>query len=53
VEGIDGLAAGDPVALNNSVVMPALGFGVFQTPPDETRAAVSAALEAGPPRAGS
>src|SRR5215207_5592997 len=27
--------------------MPALGLGVFQTPPDETRAAVSAALEAG------
>ncbi|WP_237742644.1 aldo/keto reductase [Actinopolymorpha alba] len=27
--------------------MPALGFGVFQTPPDETRAAVSAALADG------
>ena len=27
--------------------MPALGFGVFQTPPDETRAAVRAALDAG------
>jgi diketogulonate reductase-like aldo/keto reductase len=26
--------------LNNGVVMPALGFGVFQTPPDETRDAV-------------
>jgi diketogulonate reductase-like aldo/keto reductase len=35
------------LTLNNGVVMPALGFGVFQTPPDETRAAVSAALEAG------
>jgi diketogulonate reductase-like aldo/keto reductase len=35
------------LTLNNSVVMPALGLGVFQTPPDETRAAVSAALEAG------
>jgi diketogulonate reductase-like aldo/keto reductase len=27
--------------------MPALGLGVFQTPPDETRSATSAALEAG------
>jgi len=27
--------------------MPALGLGVFQTPPDETRAAVEAALSAG------
>ncbi|HEY8718894.1 aldo/keto reductase [Pengzhenrongella sp.] len=27
--------------------MPALGFGVFQTPPDETRAAVEAALAIG------
>jgi diketogulonate reductase-like aldo/keto reductase len=35
------------VTLNNGVVMPALGLGVFQTPPDETRDAVSAALEAG------
>ena len=33
--------------LNNDVELPALGFGVFQTPPDETRAAVRAALEAG------
>jgi diketogulonate reductase-like aldo/keto reductase len=35
------------VTLNNAVEMPALGLGVFQTPPDETRAAVSAALEDG------
>jgi diketogulonate reductase-like aldo/keto reductase len=35
------------LTLNNGVVMPAPGLGVFQTPPDETRAAVSAALEAG------
>jgi diketogulonate reductase-like aldo/keto reductase len=35
------------VTLNNGVEMPALGFGVFQTPPDETRAAVAAAVEAG------
>ena len=27
--------------------MPAIGFGVFQTPPDETRSAVVAALSAG------
>lgn len=33
--------------LNNGVEMPALGFGVFQTPPDETRAAVASALDAG------
>ena len=33
--------------LNNGVEMPALGLGVFQTPPDETRAAVTAALETG------
>jgi diketogulonate reductase-like aldo/keto reductase len=33
--------------LNNGVEIPALGLGVFQTPPDETRAAVEAALEAG------
>ncbi|MGI5242275.1 aldo/keto reductase [Dactylosporangium sp. CA-139066] len=35
------------LALNNGVAMPALGFGVFQTPPDETRAAVATALETG------
>ena len=35
------------VALNNGVEMPMLGFGVFQTPPEETRAAVEAALAAG------
>src|SRR6478735_4734246 len=33
--------------LNNHVEMPALGLGVFQTPPDETRAAVEAALRTG------
>jgi diketogulonate reductase-like aldo/keto reductase len=33
--------------LNNGVVMPALGFGVFQTPPNETRDAVRAALDSG------
>ncbi|RYU14354.1 aldo/keto reductase [Nocardioides iriomotensis] len=35
------------ITLNNGVAMPALGFGVFQTPPDETRAAVDAALALG------
>src|SRR4051794_20210672 len=35
------------LTLNNGVTMPALGFGVFQTPPDETRDAVRAALEVG------
>ncbi|NKY23468.1 aldo/keto reductase [Cellulomonas denverensis] len=35
------------LTLNNGVTMPALGFGVFQTPPDETAAAVRAALEVG------
>src|SRR4051794_3757209 len=35
------------ITLNNGVEMPAIGLGVFQTPPDETRAAVSAALDTG------
>ncbi len=35
------------ITLNNGVEMPALGLGVFQTPPEETRAAVTAALETG------
>lgn len=35
------------VTLNNGVTMPALGFGVFQTPPEETRAAVAEALRVG------
>lgn len=33
--------------LNNDVVMPAVGFGVFQAEPAETTAAVEAALETG------
>ena len=37
----------ETITLNNGVDMPALGLGVFQTPPDETRAAVKAALGAG------
>ncbi|WP_426977898.1 aldo/keto reductase [Pseudarthrobacter sp. O4] len=35
------------IRLNNGVVMPALGLGVFQSPPEETTAAVEAALAAG------
>ncbi|MFP3462922.1 aldo/keto reductase [Arthrobacter globiformis] len=33
--------------LNNGVTMPALGLGVFQSPPEDTTAAVEAALAAG------
>ena len=33
--------------LNNGVQIPGVGFGVFQTPPDETIAAVEAALSVG------
>jgi len=35
------------ITLNNGVVMPALGLGVFQSPPEETTVAVQAALTAG------
>ena len=35
------------VTLNNGVEMPALGFGVFQSAPEETAAAVSEALKVG------
>src|SRR3954466_16225899 len=35
------------LTLNNGVEMPAIGLGVFQTPPDETREAVAAALSTG------
>jgi diketogulonate reductase-like aldo/keto reductase len=35
------------IELNNGVELPALGFGVFQTPPDETVAAVETALATG------
>ncbi len=35
------------IALNNGVQLPALGFGVFQTPPDVTQAAVEEALRIG------
>jgi diketogulonate reductase-like aldo/keto reductase len=35
------------LTLNDGVTMPALGLGVFQSPPEETAAAVQAALAAG------
>ena len=35
------------LTLDNGVELPALGLGVFQTPPEETRDAVRAALDAG------
>jgi diketogulonate reductase-like aldo/keto reductase len=35
------------LTLNNGVTLPALGLGVFQSPPEETTAAVDAALRAG------
>jgi diketogulonate reductase-like aldo/keto reductase len=35
------------LTLNNGVTMPSLGFGVFQSPPEDTAAAVQAALETG------
>src|ERR1700754_1831946 len=35
------------LTLNNGIEIPALGLGVFQTPPEETRDAVRAALGAG------
>src|SRR4051812_39506873 len=35
------------LTLNNGVEIPAIGLGVFQTPPEETRSAVEAALSSG------
>ena len=35
------------VRLNNDVMMPAIGFGVYQIPADETERIVSEALETG------
>jgi diketogulonate reductase-like aldo/keto reductase len=37
----------DQLILNNGVTMPALGLGVFQSPPEETAAAVDTALRLG------
>ncbi|HEY7131529.1 MAG TPA: aldo/keto reductase [Candidatus Limnocylindrales bacterium] len=41
------LATPPMLTLNNGVQLPALGFGVFQTPPDVTQAAVEEALRVG------
>ncbi|TQM57980.1 aldo/keto reductase [Humibacillus xanthopallidus] len=35
------------MTLNNGIEIPALGYGVFQTPPEQTIAAVTTALETG------
>lgn len=35
------------LTLNNDVVMPAVGYGVYQTPPEETKSAVAEALRLG------
>ncbi|MFC8529279.1 aldo/keto reductase [Nocardia sp. NPDC057227] len=35
------------LVLNNGITIPALGFGVFQTPPEQTITAVETALETG------
>jgi diketogulonate reductase-like aldo/keto reductase len=40
-------ATAPALTLNNGVTMPALGLGVFQSPPEETAAAVAAALSSG------
>jgi diketogulonate reductase-like aldo/keto reductase len=40
-------SAAPALELNNGVRMPALGLGVFQSPPDETTAAVATALRDG------
>jgi 2,5-diketo-D-gluconate reductase A len=37
----------ESLTLNNGVTLPALGYGVFQTPPEETATAVETALKAG------
>ena len=41
------MTAAPPLMLNNGVQMPAIGLGVFQTPPEETTSAVEAALAIG------
>ncbi|MFJ8795934.1 aldo/keto reductase [Streptomyces sp. NPDC102462] len=40
-------ATHETITLNNGVTMPAIGLGVFQSPPEETAAAVDAALRTG------
>src|ERR687898_1872938 len=46
-QGEFSMSAIPSVTLNNGVEMPLLGFGVFQTPPDVTTAAVEEALRLG------
>ena len=41
------LATQPHITLNNGVELPAVGFGVFQTPSDVTQAAVEEALRVG------
>jgi len=42
------MAAASPrLTLNNGIEMPALGLGVFLSPPEQTAAAVEAAIDAG------
>ena len=41
------LSALPPVTLNNGVDLPAIGLGVFQSPPEETAGAVEAAIATG------
>ena len=48
VRSVEGMTNPVPtLTLNNGVELPALGYGVFQTPPDETVAATAEALRAG------
>ena len=48
IEGSSTMTSQVPLlTLNNGVQMPAVGLGVFQTPPEQTTPAVQAALEAG------
>src|SRR4051812_14015847 len=42
-----GTTTAPALKLNNGVTMPAIGLGVFQSPPEETTAAVAAALRDG------
>ncbi len=46
-EGTSMPASQPTLTLNNGVELPALGFGVFQTPPEVTQAAVEEALRVG------
>ncbi len=45
--GVERIENQPTLTLNNGVTMPALGLGVFQSPPEETAAAVEAALRTG------